>query len=108
MKSTSKQRLTRLDSGTWRSLLKAQASSGLSIKAFCAERDLKEASVYSWRKRLSLQEANGMVQFSPISIERPAFGGDIRLTLPGGLVLNFSDLPPVDYLRAMSLEFSGL
>lgn len=103
-----KRSIKRLDSGTWRSLLSAQASSGLSIKAFCAEHELKEASFYQWRKRIKPREEGIESFFRPINIEPPMVKLGIRLELPGGLVLNFSDLPPVGYLRAMSLEFGGL
>ena len=37
----------------WRDTLKRQARSGLSVRRFCAERDVSEASFYAWRKKLA-------------------------------------------------------
>jgi hypothetical protein len=37
----------------WQSLVKDQAGSGLSAKAFCADQGIGVASFYQWRKRLT-------------------------------------------------------
>ncbi len=37
----------------WQSLVKEQADSGLSAKAFCANHGIGLASFYQWRKRLT-------------------------------------------------------
>jgi hypothetical protein len=109
MQITTKQGIKRLDENAWRELLAAQASSGLSIKAFCAARGLTDATFYNWRKRLQSVEDIKEVIFRPISIESPqAVSGHVRLELPGGMQLHFSELPPVGYLRALSLAFGGL
>jgi hypothetical protein len=36
----------------WRELVSQQEQSGLSVHAFCKQRDVTEASFYNWRKQL--------------------------------------------------------
>jgi len=44
----------------WRDILKRQAANGLSVRRFCLEQDLSEASFYGWRKKLARQERDGV------------------------------------------------
>jgi len=48
----SRQRRPRRDASQWRALVEQQRVSGQSVKAFCAEHDLGEASFYAWRRHL--------------------------------------------------------
>jgi len=61
-------------------LLEAQAKSGLSKKAFCAEHDITVAKFYYWQRRLS-QEEQEPQGFTPLAV-RPA--AELELRLPGG------------------------
>ncbi|MDP1870230.1 MAG: hypothetical protein Q8K61_01255 [Gallionella sp.] len=99
-------RRSRLDSASWQMLLEVQGSSGLSIKDFCDSQGISVASFYQWRSRLqSVKVSEGSV-FSLIEIaEKPS--GSITVELPGGVLLRFSQLPPVGYLRELSSKFSG-
>ena len=54
----------------WRDMLERQARSGLSVRRFCAEQDISEASFYGWRKKL-IRRGRGKV--APSS--RPAETG---------------------------------
>lgn len=45
----------RWDASQWRVLIEQQRASGQTVKAFCAERGLGEASFYSWRRHLCQQ-----------------------------------------------------
>ena len=40
----------------WRDIVERQARSGLSVRRFCAERDVSEASFYGWRKKLARRD----------------------------------------------------
>ena len=40
----------------WRDIVKRHARSGLSVRRFCAERDISEASFYAWRKKLARRD----------------------------------------------------
>ncbi len=64
-------------------LIEAQAKSGLSKKAFCAEHDIPVAKFYYWQRRLSQEEqvSSAPSGFTPLSV-RPA--ADLELRLPDG------------------------
>ena len=67
-------------------LLKEQASSGLSKKAFCADRGIPAARFYYWQKRLKDRETN-LTQveepggFHRIKVKRET---ELEVRLPGG------------------------
>ncbi|MDO8283354.1 MAG: transposase [Thermodesulfovibrionia bacterium] len=105
-KGISDPRRSRLDSASWALLLEVQESSGLSVKDFCNSQGISVASFYQWRSRLQGGKVADGGLFSPIEIqEKPS--GSITVELPGGILLRFSQLPPVDYLRDLSSKFSG-
>lgn len=66
----------------WQKLVDRQASSGLSIRAFCRQEGVSEPSFYQWRKKLA---AAGNGDAGPASSSRDSdsqVGGDfIPLTL---------------------------
>jgi len=43
----------------WRSVLRRQASSGMSIRAWCRQEELSEAGFHWWRRELARREACG-------------------------------------------------
>ena len=95
-----------LDSETWALILSAYEKSGLSVKDFCASQGISVASYYRWQKRLRGEKQEFGTHFSPISIQAKS-GGRVEMELPEGVVLRFMDLPPVEYVRSLSSEFSG-
>lgn len=105
-KAAIKSRGPRKDSGFWSRQMESHKTSELSIKAYCLSQGLSEASFYKWRKRLEEGTGMGNELFSPISLGSK-FMGSVALELPGGIVLRFASLPPVDYLRSLSSMFSG-
>jgi hypothetical protein len=67
----------------WRALIGAYETSGLSVRAFCAQRGVAQSTFYHWRRRLR-EDAAGLgagpmpgVQLVPVRVlaERPAPGG---------------------------------
>ncbi|MBK6933511.1 MAG: hypothetical protein IPH12_22660 [Saprospirales bacterium] len=84
-------------------LLSAYEKSHLSVKDFCASQGISAASYYRWQKRLRRDKETDSALFSPIDIQSKSTGM-IAVALPGGVVLRFEDLPPVEYLR--SFEFN--
>lgn len=94
----------RLDSDMWALLLSAYEKSNLSVKDFCASQGISVASYYRWQKRL---QSDKDALFSPIQIQTKSIDS-ILVELPGGVVLRFAGLPPVDYLRRLSSQFSGI
>lgn len=96
----------RLDAATWSMLLEVQEGGDLGVKDFCISQGISAASFYQWRSRLKQGEVAEGNLFSPIEIQEKPSGG-ITVELPGGVVLRFSQLPPVGYLRELSSTFSG-
>ncbi|WP_425305508.1 IS66 family insertion sequence element accessory protein TnpA [Bremerella cremea] len=40
----------------WREVISGQAKSGLSVRAFCLQRGVSEASFYAWRRELARRD----------------------------------------------------
>ena len=63
----------------WRETMERSAGSGMSVRAFCAAENLKEAQFYAWRRELRLRDAEASVKpgFAEV-VPFPAAGGDER------------------------------
>jgi hypothetical protein len=92
----------RQDSAKWTLLLEAQRGSALSVKDFCASQGISAGNYYRWQQRL--RDHDG-ARFDRIEIQAKP-GGSIAVELPGGVVLRFGELPPVEYLRSLSSMYS--
>lgn len=89
----------------WEAALKEQVQSGCSVADFCRMKGLEQATFYAWRKRLGVKDNAGEgVVFTPITVKETKLVGS-EVLLPGGLVLRFSALAPVDYLRELSAAY---
>lgn len=83
----------------WRDVLRRQRTSGESIRAFCLENGINQASFYSWRRRLAkrlgeapgdaaLPRDGGPSPFVPVTIRPAIVSTDaIELLHAGGHVL---------------------
>jgi hypothetical protein len=78
----------------WRRMVRRWRSSGLSVRDFCAERELAEPSFYAWRRTIAERDAQE-VRFVPVRVvpeEQPIAidnSGSIglELVLPAGRLL---------------------
>ena len=71
----------------WRELVTAQARSGLSVRAFCANRRISEPSFYGWRRELAERDASrqtAVPTFVPVQV-LPSLA--IEVALPGGVTV---------------------
>ena len=66
----------------WRETLERQASSGLSIRSFCAVEGIREPSFYAWRKRLGLRNAKGVRAVGQEASRETTGGDNTRLFVP--------------------------
>lgn len=66
----------------WRQRIAEQEKSGHSVRVFCGERGLSEASLYAWRKRLRKQ--NTRVRFALVESKPAEEMAAIELVLAGG------------------------
>lgn len=96
----------RKDSTIWQLLLEEKEQSKLSVRAFCQDKGITEASYYSWRKRLSGIRSKESPLFSPIEIQAQTVGGGAVVELPGGVKVRLDGLPPVEYLHHLSVTFN--
>ena len=76
----------------WRELLVEQASSPLSVRAFCRERQLGEAAFYAWRKTIRTRDglataATAAPAFVPVTLTAEAPAADFVLELTSGRCL---------------------
>lgn len=94
----------RLGREFWCKTIKNHAQSGQSIPVFCRENGLTQASFYQWRKRLSEGSNTSDRIFTAIEVVKPS-RKSMEVVLPGGLVLRFDELVPVDYLRQISAAY---
>jgi hypothetical protein len=51
----------------WRRIVRQWRKSGLSVRAFCAERRLSEPSFYSWRRTIAERDAQA-ARFVPVQV----------------------------------------
>ncbi|MBN2473938.1 MAG: hypothetical protein JXB62_04990 [Pirellulales bacterium] len=52
----------------WRELIGRQQGSGQSIKAFCVEEGVSEASFFAWRAELSKRDREEVSEFAPVQL----------------------------------------
>ena len=78
----------------WRRIVRGQADSGLSVRAYCAQQRVKESAYYWWRAQLARRDAESppvQAAFVPVEVvaEEPmcgvnGSGGQIEILWPGG------------------------
>jgi len=72
----------------WRRGIRQQANSGMSVRGWCRQQGLKEASFYWWRRELAQREAERRAaSFVPVHVtEQRARDDDprIEIVLPDG------------------------
>ena len=74
----------------WQAVIRDAARSGLSTRAFCRQRKLKECQFYWWQRRLKEERppistsGNGAASFALVSGEPTTVDAGIELVLAGG------------------------
>lgn len=100
----------------WRDLVKRQAASGLSVRAFCQREGLSQASFYGWRRTIGQRDGTQRT-LSP-STQSPSFvpivvtGGPRRETgfvieLIGGRVLRLPEAIATQRLAELVLTLEA-
>lgn len=81
----------------WQQLLAEQSASGQSVAIFCKERNLAQQTFYNWKSRLRSQTPKRS-RLAKIEVVEPV---GLKLEFDDGLILAFSTLPDVDWLRKL-------
>jgi transposase-like protein len=65
----------------WRAIIENQATSGMSITAYCRDAQIKPSYFYTWRRRLKKQQpcSGGFLELIPGSLTVAASGIRIRM-----------------------------
>jgi transposase-like protein len=90
----------------WRDVLAKQAASGLSVRAFCGQEQVKESALYAWRRTLRGRDATSGVPleepFVPVLLtQRATQEPSIELELAGGRVLRLPASISLERLAAL-------
>jgi transposase-like protein len=112
--STSKQRCSSKER-FWRRIVREWRSSGLSVRAFCRERDLSEPNFYAWRRTLAERDAQAarFVAVRVVADEKAATaarrsGSGLELLLSSGRVLRIgADFDEAALRRVLTLLEEG-
>lgn len=112
----------------WRDVLERQAASGLSVRAFCQQAKLTEATVYWWRRTIAERDATVKPSrrakrspaplltkrakrtpvFVPAVVKgEPSHGGAITLELTGGRALRLPASIPAQRLAELVLAIEA-
>ena len=88
----------------WLVLVSKQKGSGMNVNDFCRGEGISDVSFYAWRKRFSGSEFGAESTFSRIEIKSEAelAGLGLRIHLPGGLELHFTELPSIEWIMDLS------
>jgi len=101
----------------WRELISAQAASGLSVRQFCLQREVSEASFYAWRRVILQRDAESAaasdlkpklvpVTVAPVDASFSTFTATpssalLELITPQGWTLRFAAETPPETIAAL-------
>ena len=95
------------DAAYWADLLAGYAKSGQSVKSYCHSQGVNPSSFYRWKKLLKPDSASAP-GFSLIQVRSQPPSCEVVVELPGRVLLRFAELPPVEYLRGLSMSFNSI
>ncbi len=95
--------------GRWAGLIKERMESGMTIKEWCAERNVSESQYYYWLKTLRRETVDGMAREArqPRFVELPAAcgrqpeapqGGPAAIIRKGDVSIEVSESAPMDFI----------
>ncbi|WP_232830206.1 IS66 family insertion sequence element accessory protein TnpA [Lewinella sp. IMCC34191] len=91
------------------SLVDRQATSGKSIKDFCADEGISYATFHYWRRKSRPRPDSAPVGEGFVSLRCP-LSAALEVSLPGGLRLSFADTNPehlVELLERLDRRYAG-
>ena len=87
----------------WREQVERYEASGLSVRRFCQESGLSEASFYAWRRTLRLRAREAQAAFVPVVVAPPSLpmSGSLTVELCGGRKLHLPETMPTERVVAL-------
>lgn len=86
----------------WREQVQRYEASGLSVRRFCEESRLSEASFYAWRRTLRLRAREAQAAtFVPVVVTPPPMSGSLIIELRGGRKLHLPLAMSMDHVIAL-------
>ncbi len=85
---------TRRTQQQWQQFINEQSQSGLTVKEYCASKNITVSGFYLWRKKLSatdhpVDEPHEWLPLKPSPSSEPE-QWQIELSLPGGVILRMN------------------
>jgi hypothetical protein len=77
-------------------LIEQYLSSGLSVKQFCEQQNIRQHTFWYWRKKHRQQTQNPSNGFAPLHIEQPQSEGAVSISYPDGTRIVFERKHPVN------------
>lgn len=98
----------------WREVIERQASSGLSMRAYCRREGIAETSLHAWRRTIARRDGRVVAPkkpskpaFVPLVVnELPPCETSIALELTGGCVLKFAGPVAAEQLADLVLALA--
>ena len=84
----------------WRMVVQMQEESGLSVRRFCEQEGLGQASFFGWRRKFRAEEAERRdgseheaesVRLAPVKVLGEKGNSAVEIVSPSGLVLRVAD-----------------
>jgi hypothetical protein len=93
----------------WRRVVRGHATSGMSIRAYCAQRGAKEPAFYWWRAELARRDAVKPAAFVPVVVEAapPVQAEGLVLELRGGRALRLPASLAMEKVGALVRSIEG-
>ena len=74
--------------------VKACKTSGITIKDYCLQHQLKPSNYYYWQHKLQPRPAGKFISITP-----PPATAPVSIIFTNGIRICFENMPPVDYVK---------
>lgn len=76
--------------------LAAHKSSGMTVKSYCHQHQIKVHQYYYWQKKLQPQQPGKFISVAPLIANVP-----VSITFTNGKRISFEAMPPVEYIQQL-------
>jgi transposase-like protein len=71
-------------------------ASGMSVKAYCREHQIKSSNYYYWQKKLQQEQPGKFISITPLLSNAP-----VSIAFTNGNRIYFESTPPLDYVKKL-------